>query len=188
MLFKIYTITATNSTGNSQITINITIEVALVAPSISYSGSPFTFTDGDSVNITSSNSGGAVASWSISPEIGNGLTFNTSTGSITGTATGTLGATGYTITATNNTGNSQITINITIEAAAVSYPGISSITYLPSDYSTSMINGQAYFERSNNTDKFMNDSFWIGIYPGLNETHFNYMLEKIKKFISLSKN
>ena len=39
-----------------------------------------------------------------------------------------------------------------------------------------------------NTDKFMNDSFWIGIYPGLNEAHFNYMLEKIKKFISLSKN
>tara|TARA_A100001015_G_C15042950_1_gene741130 strand:+ start:99 stop:1475 length:1377 start_codon:yes stop_codon:yes gene_type:complete len=38
-----------------------------------------------------------------------------------------------------------------------------------------------------NTDKFMNDSFWIGIWPGLNETHLNFMVEKIKEFISLSK-
>lgn len=38
-----------------------------------------------------------------------------------------------------------------------------------------------------NTDKFMNDSFWIGIWPGLNTTHLNFMTEKIKQFISLSK-
>ncbi len=38
-----------------------------------------------------------------------------------------------------------------------------------------------------NTDKFMNDSFWIGIWPGLNETHLNFMIKKIKEFISLSK-
>jgi len=150
-----YTITATNSTGTNTATIKITIEAAVVAPSISYSGDPFTFTDGDSVNITPSNSGGAVANWSINPAINNGLTFNTSTGNITGTASGTLGATGYTITATNSTGTSTVTITITIEAAAVSYPGISSVTYIPSDYSTSMVNGQSYFERSNNTDKFI---------------------------------
>ena len=117
------------------------------APSISYSGSPFTFTDGDSVNITSSNSGGAATNWSISPEIGNGLTFNTSTGSITGTATGTLVATVYTITATNSTGTNNVNLTITIEAAAVSYPGISSVTYLPNDYSTNISNynyGQPY--------------------------------------------
>jgi cytoskeletal protein CcmA (bactofilin family) len=142
-----YTITATNSTGTNTATIKITIEAAVVAPSISYSGDPFTFTDGDSVNITSSNSGGAVTSWSINPAINNGLTFNTSTGNITGTASGTLGATGYTITATNSSDTSTVTITITIEAAAVSYPGISSVTYIPSDYSTNIANynyGQTY--------------------------------------------
>ncbi len=142
-----YTITATNSTGTNTATIKITIEAAVVAPNISYSGSPFTFTDGDSVNITSSNSGGAITSWSINPAINNGLTFNTSTGNITGTASGTLGATGYTITATNSTDTSTITITITIESAAVSYPGISSVTYIPSDYSTNIANynyGQTY--------------------------------------------
>ena len=34
-----------------------------------------------------------------------------------------------------------------------------------------------------NTDKIMNDSFWIGLYPGMNEDALNYMLVKIKEFI-----
>jgi len=38
-----------------------------------------------------------------------------------------------------------------------------------------------------NTDKFMYDSFWIGIWPGLNEIHLDFMVEKIKEFISSSK-
>ena len=150
-----YTITATNSTGTNTATIKITIEAAVVAPSISYSGDPFTFTDGDSVNITSSNSGGAVTGWSINPALTNGLSLDANNGNITGTASGTLTETDYTIEATNSTDTSTVTITITIEAAAISYPGISSVTYIPSDYSTSMVNGQSYFERSNNTDKFI---------------------------------
>ena len=38
-----------------------------------------------------------------------------------------------------------------------------------------------------NTDKFMNDSFWVGIWPGLNENHLNFIVEKIKEFITSSK-
>ena len=34
------------------------------------------------------------------------------------------------------------------------------------------------------TDKIMNDSFWIGLYPGMGDDAINYMIEKIKKFVS----
>jgi CDP-6-deoxy-D-xylo-4-hexulose-3-dehydrase len=34
-----------------------------------------------------------------------------------------------------------------------------------------------------NTDKVMNDSFWIGVYPGLNETMLDYVIGQIKNFV-----
>ena len=33
-----------------------------------------------------------------------------------------------------------------------------------------------------NSDKVMNDSFWIGVYPGLTDAMLNFMIEKIKVF------
>ncbi len=35
-----------------------------------------------------------------------------------------------------------------------------------------------------NTDKVMNDSFWIGVWPGLEEHHLNYIVDKIKEFVA----
>ena len=35
-----------------------------------------------------------------------------------------------------------------------------------------------------NTDKIMNDSFWIGLYPGMGDDAINYMVKKIKEFVS----
>ena len=32
------------------------------------------------------------------------------------------------------------------------------------------------------TDKIMNDSFWIGLYPGMGDGAINYMIEKIREF------
>ena len=34
-----------------------------------------------------------------------------------------------------------------------------------------------------NTDKIMNDSFWIGLYPGMSDAQINYMVQKIDEFI-----
>lgn len=36
-----------------------------------------------------------------------------------------------------------------------------------------------------NTDKIMNDSFWIGLYPGMGDEAIAYMTDKIREFISL---
>lgn len=35
-----------------------------------------------------------------------------------------------------------------------------------------------------NTDRIMNQAFWIGVYPGMNEPKLKYMVKTIKKFIS----
>ncbi len=37
-----------------------------------------------------------------------------------------------------------------------------------------------------NTDKTMNDTFWIGIYPALDESHFEYIAEKLEEFFGLN--
>ena len=34
-----------------------------------------------------------------------------------------------------------------------------------------------------NTDKIMNDSFWVGVYPGMKKEAINYMIKKIKNFL-----
>ena len=34
-----------------------------------------------------------------------------------------------------------------------------------------------------NTDRIMNSSFWIGVYPGMNQMKLDYMIETIKEFV-----
>ena len=37
------------------------------------------------------------------------------------------------------------------------------------------------------TDKIMNDSFWIGLYPGMGNDAINYMVKKIREFVENQK-
>ena len=36
-----------------------------------------------------------------------------------------------------------------------------------------------------NTDIAMNQTFWVGIYPGLDKRHLNYIAEKIEEFFGI---
>jgi sugar lactone lactonase YvrE len=66
----------------------------------------------------------SLSGFAINPALPAGLSFNTSTGVISGTPTVTSSATTYTITATNGSGTSTTTINLAVNAAPVA-PSIS---------------------------------------------------------------
>ena len=70
---------------------------------------------GFSINST----GGAIASFAISPAAPAGMSFNTTTGAFTGTPTTVAAATVYTVTGTNATGSANATFTFTVTAAVV---------------------------------------------------------------------
>ena len=75
------------------------------------------------VGYTITSTGGAIASYAISPSAPTGLTFSTSTGLLSGTPTTVQSATAYTITATNTTSTATRTFTLTVTAAATCATG-----------------------------------------------------------------
>ncbi|MEO6977995.1 MAG: YDG domain-containing protein, partial [Mucilaginibacter sp.] len=98
---------------------------------ISYAGSPYTYTYGTTIATLTPTivfGGGAVSvsSYAIGTALPSGLSFNTSTGIISGTPTAISASTIYTITATfNNATTANTTINITVGKAVLNISGIS---------------------------------------------------------------
>ncbi len=119
---EIYTITATNRNGVSD-SATITITVNEAVPSISISSATVTATVGNAIaDISITSNGGTVASYGIAPTLPEGLTLDTSNGTISGTPTAVSTSTSYTITATNSGGSDTATVAITVEAAADTTP------------------------------------------------------------------
>lgn len=120
-----YTITATNSSGSTQANIDITINIA--APTaLSYTGSPFTFTQNATISALTPTYSGSVTSCTASPSLPTGLGINPTTCAITGTPTVTQGLTAHTITATNSSGSTNTSISITVNdfpPTGLSYAG-----------------------------------------------------------------
>jgi sugar lactone lactonase YvrE len=120
-----YTITGYNFAGSSTcspFTIN-----CVLAPTITYTGSPFVYTVGAAITPLTPALTGAPTSIAISPNLttNTGLSFNTTTGVISGTPTNSSSATTYTIIATNPYSTGSTTISIAVVAAAT-------ISYTPS--------------------------------------------------------
>ena len=112
-----YTITATNASGSATQTFTLTVTVT--APAFTISSASETKASGSAITgYTISSTGGAIASYAISPAAPAGLTFNTSTGLLSGTPTTVAGATAYTITATNATGSATQTFTLTVTVGA----------------------------------------------------------------------
>ena len=123
----------TGSQPNTAATsISVTIASAISAPVISYGSANLAFNVGSTVSQTPTNSGGAVATWSISPTLPTGLSFSLSTGLISGVPNSIFSSTSFTVTATNAGGSGTSTFTILVNPAAPV------ITYTPSIITTSI--------------------------------------------------
>ncbi len=107
--------TATQKTATQEIIVTI---IPLVAPSITLSTNTLIATVGTAIETITldATAGGMVASYSIDPVLPSGLSFDTATGTISGTPIVTADLTTYTITATNATGSATATVDITVNA------------------------------------------------------------------------
>ncbi|MCZ2477915.1 hypothetical protein G9H58_07555 [Aquirufa antheringensis] len=94
----VYTFSADNWIAPSA-TYTMTITVT-ASPIISYSTPP-TFTVGTVISALTPTVQNTVSSWSISPALPTGLSFNTNTGVITGTPSTAMSSASYTVTASN---------------------------------------------------------------------------------------
>jgi hypothetical protein len=122
-----YTITATNSGGSSSSILSIAVETPVV-PSISYSASSFVLNlDSVTATITPTVTG-TFPTWSISPRLPSGLSFNLQSGEITGTPTAVSSSTTYTVTATNSAGSVSTTVGLSV------VPTPPDITYSPTSF------------------------------------------------------
>ena len=112
-----YTVTATNTGGDTTTTISITIN-DVIPSSITYSGDPYTLTKDSAMTAdTPTVLGGAVESWGIAPSLPSGLSFDTSTGEISGTPNTVSTLTTYTVYANNTGGSATTTIDILVNDA-----------------------------------------------------------------------
>jgi hypothetical protein len=122
-----FTITATNVDGTSPVSassVSVTTQVyvapvtasALAAPAFALSSIAETRTAKTSpvTGYTITSSGGAIASYQISPAAPAGLTFNTTSGLLSGTPTETKTVTTYTITGTNSAGSAAATFRLRV--------------------------------------------------------------------------
>ena len=115
-----YTVTgSTASSCSSTTTFSLNVFNTVIPSSLSYSPSTQTVRTGIVItNMIPTSSGGAVDSYTISPNLPAGLTINPTTGVISGSLTQALtGSTTYTVTATNSGGSTTAEIKLIFNTA-----------------------------------------------------------------------
>jgi uncharacterized repeat protein (TIGR01451 family) len=121
-----YTVVATNSGGSTAAQVVIAVNDAVPA-GLAYDSAAYKFTKGQSFSIAAPTStGGPIGGYTISPALPSGVTFNPSTGAISGSDSSLLATTSYTVTGSNISGTTTATFTLTIVDVApsnFSYPG-----------------------------------------------------------------
>jgi Putative Ig domain len=113
-----YTITATNSAGNTTATVQIIVNAATPPPSsLTYPQSTIIASVGKPIPPYIPTVTGTVTSFSVAPALPAGLNFNITNGAITGIGTIVSAQANYIVTASNAGGSTTATLAITVTKA-----------------------------------------------------------------------
>jgi hypothetical protein len=134
-----FTVTVTDANGATasntfSLTVNgaVTATQAIASKTLTQNHAATSFTP-----ITGGGGVGTLA-YSISPTLPTGLSFDTSTGAVTGTPTATLGATTFTVTVTDaNSATASNTFSLTINSAVTATQAVASATLTANAAATS---------------------------------------------------
>ena len=135
--YKAYVVVK-DSSGNVSLVSTITLTTVVASPAFTLSASSETRTYSTSgTAFTSTSTGGLIASYSISATPA-GMSFDTSTGALTGAPTTIAAATTYTVTATNASGTATRSFILTVTARPITIKAAAkSATYTGSSVSVS---------------------------------------------------
>ena len=124
-----YSITPSNMVGSGA-TRSVSITINNIVPNIAYSGATYSFNmSSASTTGTPVNSGGGITGCSVSPNLPDGLSINTSSCVISGTPTSLSSAADYLVTPSNEMGSGAArTLSIEVKMAAPN------LTYSPSTW------------------------------------------------------
>lgn len=127
-----YTVTATNAAGQASTQIVITVNSATKKPGpLQYSYNPVSYVKGVAIPTNRcTNNGGAADSFTVIPDLPDGLQLDGATGNITGTPRVAAAERQYTVRALNKAGAGEVTITITVEEADVYNPVTVTGTYV----------------------------------------------------------
>jgi hypothetical protein len=108
-----FTVWANNSGGS--VSTQMSVSVKAIAPTIDYTPENQTITNNSLMNpMIPSIGGGEIETWEINATLPNGITFDSSNGSLYGTPVELWPTTSYTIWANNSGGSISATINLTV--------------------------------------------------------------------------
>jgi hypothetical protein len=109
-----YKVTAENLMGSNEIDLVISV-VDVIPSNLTYPTSSITVTKGESISpVTPNVSGGDVVLYTISPNLPDGLEFNSLTGEITGIANVLSESATYTVSATNTGGSTSTSFTLVV--------------------------------------------------------------------------
>ena len=120
-LATVYTVTATNDSGSASQEFELSVTRTGSDPSFVLSVSSQLVNQGSAAGFTVSSTGGPITRFSISPDAPAGMSFNTSTGVLSGSPTSAQLATTYTVTGSNSFASVTRTYVLTVKLVAPAF-------------------------------------------------------------------
>ena len=120
-LATVYTVTATNDSGSASQEFELSVTRTGSDPSCVLSVSSQLVNQGSAAGFTVSSTGGPITRFSISPDAPAGMSFNTSTGVLSGSPTSAQLATTYTVTGSNSFASVTRTYVLTVKLVAPAF-------------------------------------------------------------------